>query len=101
MALDVLHELATNGYGLLRRRAPRRVYDRRRAICVRDWWAGGAWLGCAALVACAARLRTTSGVGKLNALALKAMYHCGEFSKVDRFIAFLGLDIKVRDSGTY
>lgn len=48
-----------------------------------------------------ARLRTIPGVGKLNALALKAMYHRGEFSNVDRFIAYLGLDIKVRDSGTF
>lgn len=48
-----------------------------------------------------ARLRTIPGVGKLNALALKAMYHRGEFSNVDRFIAFLGLDVRVRDSGTF
>jgi transposase len=30
-----------------------------------------------------------------------AMYHRGEFSNVDRFIAFLGLDVRVRDSGTF
>lgn len=48
-----------------------------------------------------ARLRTIPGVGKLNALALKAMYHRGEFGNVDRFIAFLGLDVRVRDSGTF
>lgn len=47
------------------------------------------------------RLRTIPGVGELNALALTAMYHRGEFGRADRFIAFLGLDIKVRDSGTY
>lgn len=47
------------------------------------------------------RLRTIPGVGELNALALKVMYNRGEFSNVDRFIAFLGLDIRVRDSGTY
>ncbi len=47
------------------------------------------------------RLRTIPGVGKLNALALKVMYHRGEFSSVDRFIAFLGLDVRVRDSGTF
>ena len=48
-----------------------------------------------------ARLRTIPGVGKLNALALKAMYQRGEFSNVDRFIAFLGLDVRIRDSGTF
>jgi len=47
------------------------------------------------------RLRTIPGVGKLNALALMVMYHRGEFSNADRFIAFLGLDIRVRDSGTF
>jgi len=48
-----------------------------------------------------ARLRTIPGVGKLNALALMVMYHRGEFSSADRFIAFLGLDVRVRDSGTF
>lgn len=48
-----------------------------------------------------AQLRTIPGVGEVNAFALKAMYHRGEFRTVDCFIAFLGLDIKVRDSGTY
>jgi len=47
------------------------------------------------------RLETIPGVGKLNALALMAMYQRGEFSSADRFIAFLGLDIRVRDSGTF
>jgi transposase len=47
------------------------------------------------------RLQTIPGVGKLNALALMAMYQRGEFSNADRFIAFLGLDVRVRDSGTY
>ncbi len=47
------------------------------------------------------RLQAIPGVGPLNALALKAMYHRGEFSNVDRFVAFLGLDIRVRDSGAY
>lgn len=47
------------------------------------------------------QLRTIPGVGELSAFALKTMYNRGEFSNVDCFIAFLGLDIKVRDSGTY
>lgn len=48
-----------------------------------------------------ARLRTIPGVGELNALALRVMYSRGIFTNVDRFIAFIGMDIKVRDSGTY
>ncbi|UCH39345.1 MAG: transposase [Gammaproteobacteria bacterium] len=47
------------------------------------------------------RLRTIPGVGRLNALALTTMYYRGEFCGVDRFISFLGLDVRVRDSGTY
>lgn len=48
-----------------------------------------------------AQLRTIPGVGELSAFALKAMYNRGEFRNVNCFIAFLGLDIRVRDSGTY
>lgn len=47
------------------------------------------------------RLRTIPGVGPLNALALASMYHRGEFRTVDQFVAFLGLDVRVRDSGTF
>jgi transposase len=48
-----------------------------------------------------ARLRTIPGVGELNALALRVMYSRGTFTSVDRFIAFSGMDIRVRDSGTF
>jgi len=48
-----------------------------------------------------ARLQTIPGVGKLSALGLMVMYHRGEFSNSDKYIAFLGLDVKVRDSGKY
>ncbi len=47
------------------------------------------------------RLRTIPGVGPLNALALRVMFSRGQFSNGDRFIAFLGLDIRVRDSGKF
>ena len=47
------------------------------------------------------RLRSIPGVGPLNALALVTMYHRGEFRTVDQFVAFLGLDVRVRDSGTF
>jgi len=48
-----------------------------------------------------ARLRSIPGVGELNALALMVMYRRGTFANVDRFIAFLGLDVRVRESGTF
>jgi transposase len=45
------------------------------------------------------RLESIPGIGAQNALALTACYHRGEFRSVDAFIAFLGLDVRVRDSG--
>ena len=43
--------------------------------------------------------RSVPGIGELNALALVSCYHRGEFSGADQFIAFLGLDVRVKDSG--
>lgn len=41
------------------------------------------------------------GIGPVNALALVAAYHRGVFAHCDAFIAFLGLDVRARESGTY
>lgn len=41
------------------------------------------------------------GVGPLTALALVAVYHRHAFRNADAFVAFLGLDVRVRDSGTF
>ncbi len=49
----------------------------------------------------AGRLRTIPGVGPVNAAALVAAYHRGEFRNADRFIAFLGMDVRIRQSGQY
>lgn len=46
-----------------------------------------------------ARLRTIPGVGPLNALALLEAYHSGQFMHRDPFIAFLGMDVRTKDSG--
>ncbi len=48
-----------------------------------------------------ARLRSVPGIGSLSALALQVMYRRGAFTGADPFIAFLGLDVRVRDSGSY
>jgi transposase len=48
-----------------------------------------------------ARLRSLPGVGPLNALALCAAYRSGQFSHRDPFIAFLGLDVRTKDSGKH
>ena len=41
------------------------------------------------------------GIGPLNGAALVAAYHRGAFANSDAFVAFLGLDVRVRESGKY
>lgn len=41
------------------------------------------------------------GLGPLNAAALVATYHRGHFTKSSSFIAYLGLDVRIRESGRY
>ena len=48
-----------------------------------------------------ARCRALPGVGPLTALALVALYHRGEFARADAFIAFMGMDVRVRESGQW
>lgn len=48
-----------------------------------------------------ARLRSVPGIGPLNALALCAAYRSGQFPHRDPFIAFLGLDVRTKDSGKH
>ena len=55
-------------------------------------------LGWAAQVA---RCRALPGVGPLTALAWVALYHRGEFVRADAFIAFIGMDVRVRESGQW
>lgn len=46
-----------------------------------------------------ARCKAIPGVGPANSAALVTAYHRGEWKSQDAFIAFLGLDVRVRDSG--
>ncbi len=48
-----------------------------------------------------ARLRSIPGVGPLTALALLEAWHAGSFTHRDPYIAFLGLDVKAKDSGKH
>ncbi len=41
------------------------------------------------------------GVGPLTSLALVATYHRHRFRNADAFVAFIGLDVRVRDSGKF
>ncbi len=47
------------------------------------------------------RCQEIPGVGPLTAMALVASWRRGEFRSVDAFIAFLGLDVRVRQSGRW
>lgn len=47
------------------------------------------------------RSRSIPGVGPLTALGLVAAFHRGPFRSADAFVAFLGMDVRVRDSGRF
>ena len=44
---------------------------------------------------------TIPGVGPVNAAALTTVFHRGTFASSDAFVAFIGLDVRVRESGNY
>lgn len=46
------------------------------------------------------RCQTIPGIGHLSALALVACFHRGEFNRSDQWVAYMGLDVRVRDSST-
>ena len=41
------------------------------------------------------------GVGLVTSMALVTLFHRHDFRSADAFIAFMGLDVRVRDSGTF
>lgn len=45
------------------------------------------------------RCLSIPGIGPLNAVALVSAFHRGAFANADAFIAFIGLDVRLRDSG--
>jgi len=47
------------------------------------------------------RCRSIPGVGPVNAIALTAVYHRGAFGSSDAFVAFIGFDVRIRESGKY
>lgn len=47
------------------------------------------------------RCQTIYGVGKLTAAALVLAFHRGEFARADAFVAYLGMDIRIRRSGRH
>lgn len=47
------------------------------------------------------RLGAMPGLGPVTSLALVAAFHRHNFRSADAFVAFIGLDVRVRDSGRY
>lgn len=47
------------------------------------------------------RCLTIPGIGAANAAALVAAYHRGAFPSSDTFVAYLGLDVRLRESGRF
>lgn len=47
------------------------------------------------------QIQTIPGIGVISAICLVLVYHRGEFRSADAFVAFLGLDVRVRESGRY
>lgn len=47
------------------------------------------------------RCLSIPGVGPCNAAALVAVYHRGAFASSDAFVAYMGLDVRIRDSGRF
>lgn len=48
-----------------------------------------------------ARCQAVPGIGPLSAVALTAIFHQRAFRNVDAFIAFMGMDVRVRQSGRW
>jgi len=47
------------------------------------------------------RCQSIPGIGPVNAAALSAVYHRGAFAGSDAYVAFIGLDVRVRESGNF
>lgn len=47
------------------------------------------------------RCQSIPGIGPANAAALVIAYHRGAFANSDTFVAYLGLDIRIRESGSF
>lgn len=49
---------------------------------------------------CASHCQGVEGIGPATSAALTMIYHRGQFASADAFIAFMGMDVRIRDSGT-
>lgn len=70
-------------------RALEALLGQRIEACARRYWAEQV-----------RRCRQIEGVGPITSAALAAIYQRGSFRSSDAFVAFIGLDVQARDSGT-
>lgn len=47
------------------------------------------------------RCQAIEGIGPLTGAALTMIFHRGDFASADAYIAFMGMDVRARDSGTF
>jgi len=85
---DVQAKQLSQGVMIELNRTIRQLEKLMRELAVELGW--GRWL---------AHCQSIPGIGPLNALALVVCFHRGTFRRVDQFIAYIGLDVRVRDSG--
>lgn len=91
-SLSSVRELASTTKALINRiNSALEVIDRRLLECLHKAGYTTDYERCLAI----------PGIGPLNAAVLVALYNRGEFTNADAFIAFIGLDVRVRDSGKY
>lgn len=63
------------------------VKNLEKALKEAGWWSD------------ARRCKDVEGIGDLTAIALANTFHRGQFKSSDAFIAYLGMDVRIRDSG--
>lgn len=92
LALKEITELAQTRLAIMNRiKQAMMLIDKRVKECIR----------LAGYTADYQRCLSIPGVGPQNAAALVATYHRGTFRKADSFIAFIGLDVRVCESGYF
>lgn len=92
LSLSDIRELAPTSQALLARIDQAiKLIDGKLISCVRA----------AGYLADYRRCQTIAGVGPLNAAALVAFYHRADFPNADAWVAFMGLDVRVRESGRF
>lgn len=92
LSLKGVTELAQTRKALMRRiEQAMELIDKRIQTCIKEAGYDEDYTRCLSI----------PGIGPANAAALVAVFHRGHFQKSDSFIAFIGLDVRVRESGYY